>query len=154
MHNVPKREKLKQICASHNVALAYLFGSQAEAGLDILEGKGCSGDDPLADLDLGLVFAPALPPAELIPDLYADLYNELEALFLPLPLDLVFAQENHAVFQAEVICGICIYCSDPPFREAYEEDVLRRAADFKPFLDRYLDEFLEEVAIKEEKRDD
>ena len=71
-------------------------------------------------------------------------YNELEELFLPYPLDLVFLQENHSFFQAKVLCGKCLYYSDPNFKETYEENILRRAADFKPFLERYFDELLEE----------
>ncbi|MEW5919777.1 MAG: nucleotidyltransferase domain-containing protein [Bacillota bacterium] len=147
-----KLETLKQVCAGYNVALAYLFGSQAEAGMAVLEGKRLINDDPLTDIDLGIVFAPGLPEASSIPDLYAGIYNELADLFLPLPLDLVFIQENHAVFQAEVVCGICVYCSDVSFRELFEEDVLRRAADFRPFLEKYLDEFLEEVTSKGDSR--
>lgn len=138
-----KMDAFKQICKYHNVALAYLFGSRAEEGLSILKGQTLLNNDPLTDIDLGIVFAQDLPGTSRLPDLYAELYNELSDLFLPFPLDLVFIQENHSVFQAEAICGICVYSCDEVFRQSFEEDVLRRAADFRPFLEKYLDEYLE-----------
>jgi hypothetical protein len=60
-------------------------------------------------------------------------------------LDLVFLQETHSVFQANVISGHCIYAASSSIQEEYEENVLRLAADFRPFLEHYLDEVLEEV---------
>lgn len=39
----------------------------------------------------------------------------------------------------------CHEIKDEQFRGTYEEDILRRAADFRPFLERYLDEYLEEA---------
>jgi hypothetical protein len=86
-----------------------------------------------------------LPGPKEIFQFYSFIYNELQELFNPFPLDLVFLQETHSVFQAQVICGECIYSVSPSIKEKYEEDILRRAADFKPFLKMYLDEILEEV---------
>ncbi len=61
----------------------------------------------------------------------------------PFPLPLVFLEENHSVFQSETFRGECIYASSEQIRDNYEMNVLRRAADFKPFLEKFLQEALE-----------
>ncbi len=136
---------LKEICEEHGVSLVYLFGSQAEAGLRLLQGEGLPSAEPMTDMDVGLVFAAGLPEPPHRYRLYAALYNSLEDLFRPYPLDLVFLQENHAVFQAEALTGKCIYAVSETFREEYELRILARAADFRPVLERFLAERLEEV---------
>lgn len=78
-------------------------------------------------------------------DLYAKLYGDMADLFAPKQLDLVFLEENHSVFQAEALKGICVYSLDESTRDQYEEMILRRAADFRPFLEKYYQELLEEV---------
>jgi uncharacterized protein len=140
-----KKESLYAVLARHKVALAYLFGSQIDAGLSMLEGASVNMDDPLTDLDLGVTFIDGLPQAGKRAFLYSQLYNELCDLFAPYTLDLTFLQENHSVFQANAISGICIYAASPVLQDEYEERVLTLAADFKPFLDKYLEEYLEEV---------
>jgi hypothetical protein len=142
-----KKEILERICQKNDIALVYLFGSQEANGLALLEGREVAVEDPLTDIDLGIVFREGLPETGKLPALFAGIYNELSVLFFPFNLDLVFLQENHSVFQSNAISGICIYSYDDKFRDLYEEDILRRAADFKPFLERYLDEYLAE-AIK------
>lgn len=140
-----KRELLNEICEKFHIALLYLFGSQADKGLALLQGKEVKIEDPLSDLDIGVVFIYGLPDAEEIIDLYADLYNELTEVFLPFKADLTLLEENHSVFQASAITGICLYSQSEKFRTDYEENIFRRAVNFKPFLDMYLDEYLEEV---------
>jgi len=141
----PRFHEITRICEKHGIALMCLFGSQADAGLAYLEGKEVhTGDDPLADLDIGVVFLKGLPKEDTA-TLYASIYNDLGDVFFPFVLDLSFLEENHSVFQAEALTGICVYAVNEEFRERYTEDVLRRAADFKPFWDRYLDEYLEGV---------
>ncbi len=140
-----RKETIKDIALQSNIALIYLFGSQVEAGLDLLNEIPRDFTDPLTDIDVGVVFKTRLPvPAERY-NLYSSIYNQLADLFAPYPLDLVFLQETHSVFQANAICGQCIYYCSLEFKETYEERVLARAADFRPFLERYLDEVLEEV---------
>lgn len=139
------KKKFVRICEKNSVDLAYLFGSQADVGLDILNGKSVSIQDPLADLDLGIVLSNSMPSPEELLRLYTHLYNQLVDLFLPLHLDLVFLQEQHSVFRSNAVTGICIYSVAENLKNEYEEDVMRKAADFRPFLDRYLDEHLEEV---------
>ncbi len=145
-----KKKILKKVCNKYGIAFAYLFGSQALRGVLFLEGEGEGEriDDPLTDIDLGLVFINGLPDSASRSEVYANLHNDLGYLFLPLPLDLTFLEENHSVFQANAITQICVYSYNEKRREQYQENILRRAADFKPFLEKYLDEYLEEVISK------
>lgn len=138
-------ETITSICKKHGVALMYLFGSCARKAADLLSGKPAVIDDPLTDIDIGVVFRQALPPAQERYSLYASLNNELTDLFQPVPVDLSFLQENHSVFQLEAIKGICIFAVSAALQEDYEEMVLRKAADFRPFLEMFLNEVLEEV---------
>ncbi|MGE5529362.1 MAG: nucleotidyltransferase domain-containing protein [Patescibacteria group bacterium] len=139
------RGKLLSICTEHHLALVYLFGSQAGEGLALLEGRTFRTGDALADLDVGVVTKIPLPEAVARTKYYASLYDEFTDLFAPFTLDLCLLEENHSVFQMEAMNGICIYYCDERTREDYEMRILRRAADFRPFLARYLREVLEEV---------
>ena len=136
-------ERLKKICQKYNIALAYLFGSQKENALRILEDKDVSINDPLADIDVGIVFSYDIENVKERYKLYGDIYNELEELFKPYPLDLIFLQESHSVFQVEALKGICIYSVSEEFKDNYEMMILRRAADFKYVLEKYIEEALE-----------
>ncbi len=145
----PRRlEQIKDICQQHHIALAYLFGSQKDLAYQVLLGHKVEVTDPLADIDLGLVFksqsAFALSPPPLRHILYADLYNKLSEVFSPYPLDLVFLQEGHSVFQLEAIKGICVYANSEAFKDDYEMMILRRAADFKYTLETFAREALEQ----------
>ena len=138
-----KIEKLRDFCQKYNIALVYLFGSQKENSLKLLNGEKVDIKDPLADIDVGIVFSQDI---ESIPDrhkVYSNIYNDFEDLFLPYHLDLVFLQECHSVFQTEALLGICVYSISEEFKDEYEMMVLRRAADFKYVLDKYTEEALE-----------
>jgi len=138
-----KIEKLRDICQKYNIALVYIFGSQKENSLKLLNGEKVDIKDPLADIDVGIVFSQHI---ESIPDrhkVYSNIYNDFEDLFLPYHLDLVFLQECHSVFQTEALLGICVYSISEEFKDEYEMMVLRRAADFKYVLDKYAEEALE-----------
>lgn len=139
------RETIREIASKNNIALIYLFGSKVEAGMKILQGFEQDFTDPLADIDVGIVFRESLPEPQERYKIYGSIYNQLQEVFSPYPIDLVFLQETHSVFQANAICGQCIYYCSLEFKQAYEERVLCRAADFRPFLEKYLDEFLEVV---------
>jgi len=134
---------LASICQKHGITLVYLFGSQAEIALHILNDQTPAQVDPLADIDVAVVFATPLPTGRERARLYSLVFNDLEELFLPFSTDLVFLAENHAVFQAEAVRGNCVYKTTPDAQEAYEEAILRRACDFRPFLERYYEELLE-----------
>jgi transcriptional regulator with XRE-family HTH domain len=138
-----KIEKLRDICQKYNIALVYIFGSQKENSLKLLNGEKVDIKDPLADIDVGIVFSQDI---ESIPDrhkVYSNIYNDFEDLFLPYHLDLVFLQECHSVFQSEALLGICVYSISEEFKDEYEMMVLRRAADFKYVLDKYAEDALE-----------
>ena len=138
-----KIEKLRDICQKYNIALVYIFGSQKENSLKLLNGEKVDIKDPLADIDVGIVFIHSI---EDIPErykIYSNIYNDLEDLFLPYHLDLVFLQECHSVFQTEALLGICVYNISREFKDEYEMMVLRRAADFKYVLDKYAEGALE-----------
>jgi hypothetical protein len=114
-----------------------------ENSLNILNEEKVDIKDPLADIDVGIVFSQDI---ESIPDrhkVYSNIYNDFEDLFLPYHLDLVFLQECHSVFQSEALLGICVYSISEEFKDEYEMMVLRRAADFKYVLDKYAEDALE-----------
>lgn len=136
-------KKIRDICQKYNIALVYIFGSQKENSLKLLNGEKVDIKDPLADIDVGIVFSQDI---ESIPDrhkVYSNIYNDFEDLFLPYHLDLVFLQECHSVFQSEALLGICVYSISEEFKDEYEMMVLRRAADFKYVLDKYAEDALE-----------
>lgn len=109
-----------------------------------MEGGNPLLTDPLADLDIGVVrLAGELPPLERV-ELYSALSMDLQGLFKPFSVDLVLLEETHSVLQAEAICGTCIYAENEKLREDYEERILARAADFRPFLELFYRERLEE----------
>ncbi len=141
-----KKGKLKKIAEDNNINLIYLFGSKIEKGITLLEGKAVAANDQLEDLDIGLVMKNELPEPEYLPALYSRLYNQLSPIFKPLRLDLVLLQEQHSVFQAEAVYGICIYAKSKDLQEEYEESVLRKAADFRPVLEKFYEEQLEDIS--------
>jgi hypothetical protein len=136
-------KRLRDFCQKYNIALVYLFGSQKENSLKLLNGEKVDIKDPLADIDVGIVFIHSI---EDIPErykIYSNIYNDFEDLFLPYHLDLVFLQECHSVFQTEALLGICVFSISEEFKDEYEMMVLRRAADFKYVLDKYAEDALE-----------
>jgi uncharacterized protein len=141
-----RKTNLERISKTNRISLIYLFGSQAQKGLALLNGITVEADDNLEDLDIGIVLRDEIPSAEKMPTFYSNLYNQISTLFEPLKLDLVLLQEQHSVFQAEAIYGICIFSESKLIKEEYEENILRRAADFRPVLEKFYEERLEEIA--------
>lgn len=131
--------ELANIFRRHGVALAYLFGSMAGPAHRFVTGDRLEISDPLADIDLGVVFADGgfLADPGLRRQRYSDLFNALTDIFPEDHLDLVFLQETHSVFQSRAITGHCVYTVSLMFKARYEERILARAADFRPFLERY-----------------
>jgi len=138
-------ELLDRLCREHGVGLVYLFGSQQEAALRLLGGENVALPDRLADVDVGVVLADPLPGPDERYRLYARLYNAFSDLFRGVPLDLVLLEENHAVFQAQAVAGRCVWAVSDAYRESYEARVLARAADFRPVLELFYRERLEEA---------
>lgn len=73
--------------------------------LGFTKGFAARLDDPLTDIDVGLVFNKALPkPGEKL-HLYAAVSNTFADIFSPNRVDIAFLEENHAIFQVEAIRG-------------------------------------------------
>jgi hypothetical protein len=138
-----KKEMLKHICKKYDIILMYLFGSCKEIASKILNGEDIIIEDPLADIDVGVVFSFDIHKLQTRHKLYGNIYNDLIGIFPK--LDLVFLQENHSVFQTEAILGICIYAQSEQLKDEYELKTLAKAADFKYVLDKYHEERLEEL---------
>ncbi|AST56534.1 DNA polymerase subunit beta [Thermoanaerobacterium thermosaccharolyticum] len=141
MYNLSKA--LIDICKKYNIALLYIFGSQKENALKLINNEKVNAIDPLSDIDVGIVF---LQDIEFINDrykLYAKIYNDMEDIFMPYRLDLIFLQEKNSVFQCEALKGVCIYYYSETYKDMYEMKILQKAADFKYVLDKYNEEVLE-----------
>ncbi|NYE57612.1 nucleotidyltransferase domain-containing protein [Carboxydothermus ferrireducens] len=136
--------RLKEVCENFGIKILYSFGSNCDKAKKILQGETVIYNS--SDLDIGAVFLRDLPEGRNRTILYADIYNELEDIFLPFTLDLVFLEENHSVFQSQAILqGEVIYFADEKEKEEYEERILARAFDFKYHLDKFYEEMLEEI---------
>lgn len=136
-----KREKLTNIFKKHGVRIAYLFGSQKEAGIAFLEGVAQKIDDEV-DLDIGVVFK--IFPEDAF-EAYGELYANLSLFFEPFTVDLVFLQETDALFQYEAITGELIFSDDELYLEGYEEQVMKRASDLLFKRNEFEKDFLEAV---------
>lgn len=96
---------IKTTCKRFDIALVYLFGSSSDKALGFTKGFAARLDDPLTDIDVGLVFNKALPkPGEKL-HLYAAVSNTFADIFSPNRVDIAFLEENHAIFQVEAIRG-------------------------------------------------
>lgn len=136
-----KREKLTHIFKKHGVRIAYLFGSQKEAGIAFLEGVATKIDDEV-DLDIGVVFK--IFPEDVF-EAYGELYADLSLFFEPFTVDLVFLQETDALFQYEAITGELVFSDDELYLEEYEEQVMKRASDLSFKRNEFEKDFLEAV---------
>jgi len=136
-----KREKLTHIFKKHGVRIAYLFGSQKEAGIAFLEGVAQKIDDEV-DLDIGVVFK--IFPEDAF-EAYGELYANLSLFFEPFTVDPVFLQETDALFQYEAITGELVFSDDELYLEEYEEQVMKRASDLSFKRNEFEKDFLEAV---------
>lgn len=59
----------------YNIGLAYFFGSQKDNALKLLEGEKVEIIDPLADIDLGVVFVYAIDSLKDRNKIYSNIYN-------------------------------------------------------------------------------
>ena len=139
------KAELEKLSKKNKLNLIYLYGSQVQKGLAMLNCASAKAVYYLEDLDIGIVLRDELPVAERMPAFYSKLYNQISTLFEPLKLDLVLLQEQHSVFQAEAINGTCIYAKSKSIQENYKENILIRAADFRPVLEKFYEERLEEL---------
>lgn len=138
-----KRLEFKRVCQQYNLICAYFFGSQAEIGEKILSGQRPDNEDRLSDLDLGVVFARFHLKDKL--EVHGALEGDLEEIFAPFSLDLVFLQETNWLLQYEAICGRVAYAISDELRTDYEEKVLKFAEDWKYTYQLYQQEVMEAI---------
>lgn len=119
-------DKIYEICRRYNVALCYVFGSQAETGIAVLQGRQVEVLDPESDIDFAVLF---IKPPENRLRVYASLSLELQELVSPFKSDLLFLHEVDHLIQLEAIKGVNIYSISDAFRESYEERVMMFASD-------------------------
>jgi predicted nucleotidyltransferase len=118
--------KITEICEKYKVALCYIFGSQKEIGMALLNGEHVEMTDTESDLDFAVLFeAPPLNNLEI----YACLSVDLQDLVSPFKTDLLFLHEVDHLIQLEAVKGINVYSKDQENKEAYEEKVMMFAAD-------------------------
>jgi len=122
---VCKISELTRILKIHKVRIAYLFGSRQIEGESYLSNSVSTLQEE-SDLDIGLVFN-QLPGDRY--KTYGKLYIDLDNLFEPFEVDLVFLQETDPLFQYEAINGRLIYAGDEAFLDNYEEYVMKLASD-------------------------
>lgn len=119
-------KQIKELCGKYTIALCYLFGSQQEQGMAVLEGRHLEVTDPESDIDFAVLFK-TKPENSL--ETYASLSLALQELVSPFKADLLFLHEVDHLIQLEAIKGINIYSFDDEFRDEYEERVMMFAAD-------------------------
>ncbi|MGD2115420.1 MAG: nucleotidyltransferase domain-containing protein [Acidobacteriota bacterium] len=127
------RQRLDAICRELGLRAVYLFGSRADDGLSVLEGRSVDGEG--SDLDVGVVFRDREVPVERL----GPLQVELEEVFAPLRVDLVPLQRVDALFRFEALDGHRVAAPDPIAADYYELYVMRRAAELLP-IERRLEE--------------
>jgi hypothetical protein len=118
--------KIEEICQKYKVGLCYIFGSQKEIGMAILNGEHAEMKDAESDIDFAVLFE-ALPLNSL--EIYARLSVDFQGLVSPFKTDLLFLHEVDHLIQLEAIKGINIYSKDQENKEAYEAKVMMFAAD-------------------------
>lgn len=111
--------KIRQELRRLGVALAYLFGSEAEGVAS-----------PLSDVDLGVLFK--VPPRE-TNETYLKLYDLFTDLFPGREVDIVSLHRAALELRGDVVRhGIVLYQTSPDERAAFEERTLLACADFAP----------------------
>lgn len=118
--------RLMVLCREYDLLAIYLFGSRADEGLTILQGRDTKGEG--SDLDVGVVFRSSEVPVLRLGPLQID----VEEVFAPLRVDLVPLQRVDALFQFEAIEGHRVATGDETAADYYELRVMRRAADLLP----------------------
>jgi len=134
--------KIKEICEKYKVALCYIFGSQKEIGMALLNGEHVEMKDAESDIDFAVLFeAPPLNSLEI----YARLSVDLQDLVSLFKTDLLFLHEVDHLIQLEAVKGINIYSKDQENKEAYEEKVMMFAADELEIFKLNDQDFLEAI---------
>lgn len=119
-------KNIEAICKRYGIALCYIFGSQAETGKALIEGKTMESPAPGSDIDFAVLFAKIPHNSSRI---YAEVSLEFEEIVRPFRADLLFLHEVDHLIQLEAINGINIYAAHEEIREEYEEKVMMFASD-------------------------
>jgi len=135
------KDGIADIFKTHDVVLAYLFGSQRDAGRAFLEEKPF-GAVETSDLDIGILFK--TPPAHPY-RCFGTLYADLSGFFEPFKIDIVFLHEVHSILKFEITKGIRIYAADEEWADAYEDMVMKFAADLTVKRRMFEPDFIEAV---------
>jgi len=120
-----KKNQLAGIFRKNRIALAYLVGSQKDAGLKYLQGKKPIIEET-SDLDIGILLKTL--PVDMY-KFYGNLYYDLSNIFDPFNIDIIFLHEADFLLKFEIIKGHRIYASDEDFVSEYEENVMKFASD-------------------------
>jgi predicted nucleotidyltransferase len=124
--NLDRRQALERVCESFGLLAVYLFGSRADDGLRLLEGKQIAPEG--SDLDVGVVLRGQAAGFRSLSQLQVD----LEEVFAPLCVDLVPLQRVDALFQFSAIDGHRVAVTDSHEADEYELVVMNRAAELLP----------------------
>ena len=117
--------QIQAVARKNDLSLIYLFGSQAERGLNYLEGSDVLPAEN-SDLDIAIAFRnPPVFPMET----YGRLYREADEIFHPFDIDLIFMHEVDIFLQYEIIRGVRIYEADASLAELFEERIMKSAGD-------------------------
>jgi len=127
---------LQEVCASHPVELAYVFGSFA---------RGTADED--SDLDIAILATQSLSKAERHAMRLRLMAAVEQKLKIPLEkIDVIMLQDVPALLQYNVVrTGTSIFHRDQLVQGSYERKVEREYEDEAPLLDREADLTLDRI---------
>ncbi len=136
-----KRQKIKKLAKDYDIALIYLFGSQAEKGAKYLDGVETETNE-FSDLDVAVAFL-STPSHPIL--IYGRLYRDFSKILEPFSLDLVFMHEMDTLFQYEIIKGVRVYENDETFADQFEEMIMKKAGDLSFKKKLFIQDVLEAI---------
>lgn len=139
---IGKYGRIHAVAEKYGLSMIYLFGSQAIQGNRYLEGIDTI-PDKTSDLDIAVAFR-NLPTS--LMETYGHLYRDMEEIFNPFDIDLVFLHEVDILMQYEIIKGVKIYEADEFLTDQFEEKIMKQAGDLiykKRIMDREIMEAVE-----------
>lgn len=123
-------EVIADLCQAFDLALMYVFGSQAKAVYEwAVLGKPLA-IEPGHDVDVGVK---SLPGHQLTVWQKVAAAQTLESLFDVSRVDLVDMEDVDPFLAANIIRGERLYAADSYVADEYDLYVLRRAGDLAPF---------------------
>ncbi len=126
----PAAERIADLCQSFNLALMYVFGSQATAVYEwAVLGKPLVLQ-PGHDVDVGVK---PLPGHQQTPWQKVALAQALEDLLNVDRVDLVSLDEADPFLALNIVRGERLYAADSYVADEYDLYVMRRAGDLAPF---------------------